>query len=264
MLKFGIIGFPLVHSLSPFMHNAALENAGIEGNYAVFETPPEKLEEQVNFFKEQRFRGFNVTIPHKLEIMKFLDSIDDFAKAVGAVNTVVIDENKKLYGYNTDVYGFVQAIPVEIRENLTGTKAAVIGAGGAAKAVLAGLREMGIAEIIVFARNPKSGEELLTENIELSKFSIVVNTTPVGMYGKNEGISPLSEKSVSTLPADAFIYDIIYKPRKTRLIEIAEKRDLKTLDGLEMLVLQGAKSFEFWTGQKPSVDVMREALLKVV
>ena len=278
MLKLAIIGYPLGHSLSPVMHNAALQELGIEGSYVALETPPEKLVEKINFLKDEDFSGFNVTIPHKVEVMQYLDNIDNFAKVIGAVNTVIIDENKKLYGYNTDVYGFVQAISEYSRENLKGKKAAVIGSGGAARAVLIGLIELGIKEICIFARNQEKSEELkeiilqnftdikincsaLEDNIDLSEFSIVVNTTPLGMQGKNEEISPLSPESIATLPKDALIYDLVYRPQKTKLLEYAEKRDLKTLNGLEMLILQGAKSFELWTGQTPTIKTMRESLI---
>lgn len=335
MLRLAIIGYPLGHSLSPVMHNAALKELGIEGSYIVLETPPEQLAEKIDFLKDNDFRGFNVTIPHKTEVIKYLDSVDDAAKIVGAVNTVVIDENKKLHGYNTDVYGFVEAIPPELRKSGLRAeaeeapkplrnavhpeqpgRAAVLGSGGAARAVLAGLIQIGIKEISIFARNTEKALELkefvlknfsklsfseseanvriypacnfthnqngqiltaatqpeddnktikincdlLNENIDLSGFSIVVNTTPLGMKGKNEDFSPLSEKSVESLPEDAVVYDIVYNPLKTRLLEYAEKKGLKTINGLEMLVLQGAKGFELWTGQKPPVSVMRNSL----
>lgn len=281
MLKLGIIGYPLGHSLSPAMHNAGLKELGLEGNYIILETPPDRLAERINFLKEEGFRGFNVTIPHKVEIMPFLDSIDNFAKTVGAVNTVVIDENKKLHGYNTDVYGFVSAIPEELRKNLAGKKAAVLGSGGAARAILAGLIETGINQINIFAIDQKESCKLkqhilknfpdfnincleLVPQVNLSEFSIVVNATPLGMQGKNEGISALSEESVATLPENAIVYDIVYKPQKTKLLEYAQKRNLKTIYGLEMLLLQGVKGFQLWTGQNPPVEIMREALIKVV
>ena len=274
MLKLGIIGYPLEHSLSPAMHNAALSELGICGSYEILETPPEKLQERVEFLKDNNFRGFNITIPHKVEIIKFLDEIDSFAKAVGAVNTVTIDENKKLSGCNTDVYGFVNAIPAVIRENLSGKKAAVLGSGGAARAVIAGLAETGLAEIAISARNIEKSlelKEIMSGNFpdikincleinDFTGFSIVVNTTPLGMRGINEGISPIKEELINTLDKDAFVYDIIYRPRRTRLMELAEKRGLKTLDGLEMLVLQGARAFELWAGEKSPIDVMRNAI----
>lgn len=272
MMKLGLIGYPLGHSLSPSMHNAALAELKIEGSYVLLETPPESLEERVNSLKEEGFKGFNVTIPHKVAIMQYLDSIDDFAKSVGAVNTVVVDENKKLHGYNTDVYGFMTAIPEEWRKNLKGKNAAVIGSGGAARAILAGLKEIGIQKINVFGIDEAEAAKLkenfdfyyspLNSLSDLSEFSIVINATPLGMQGKLEGISPLSEELVNSLPDDAVIYDIVYKPEKTKLIEIAEKRGLKTLCGLEMLLLQGVKGFELWTNKIPPVDIMRNALIQ--
>lgn len=276
MLKLGITGYPLGHSLSPVMHNAALKELGIDGSYVVLETPPEELEERVNYLKEENFRGFNVTIPHKVEIIKFLDETDDFSKAIGAVNTVVIDENKKLYGYNTDVYGFVTAIPEELRKNLKGKKAAVFGSGGAARAVIAGLMEIGMQKISIFARNQQKSEELknifdieikileLKENIDLSEFSIVINTTPLGMQGANEKISPVNKDSILTLPADAIVYDIVYKPSKTKFLDYADKRGLKTINGIEMLILQGVKGFELWTGKQAPVEIMRKALKEIL
>jgi len=274
MLKLGIIGYPLEHSLSPVMHNAALKELGIEGIYEVLETPPEKLYAKVDSLKEQGYRGFNVTIPHKVEIIKFLDSIDSFAKAVGAVNTVLINENGSFNGYNTDVYGFVEAIPAETRVKLRGEKAVVLGSGGAARAVISGLAEIGIKEISIIARNQEKAQklrEIMGGNFsdieinyiacrDLSEYSIIVNTTPLGMYGENERLSPLSQENIATLPEHSLVYDIIYRPRKTKLLEYAEKRGLKTLDGLEMLVLQGAKAFELWTGKNPPVEIMRDAV----
>jgi shikimate dehydrogenase len=279
MIKLGLIGYPLSHSLSPLMQKAALADKGIEGDYVLLETPTEKIKNIVNYLKENDFRGFNVTIPHKVAIMEYLDIIDDLAVKIGAVNTVVINENKKLTGYNTDVYGFMYAIPEDIRNNLKDKKAAIIGSGGAARAVTTGMAEMGIKEIqiITLESEIENAAEIkailnqnypelaikdciLNENIDLSGVSLLVNATPVGMEGKYEGLSPLSEYSIGSLPDDSFVYDIVYKPRKTKLIEIAQKRNLRTLDGLDMLVLQGARSFSLWTGKEAPVDVMKAAI----
>lgn len=270
MLKLGIIGYPLEHSLSPIMHNMALKELGINGIYKTLETPPENLYERVIWLKEQGYRGFNITIPHKVNIIRYLDSIDGYAKVVGAVNTVIIDENNLLHGCNTDVYGFISAIPMDLRNNLNGKKALVLGAGGAARAIIAGLNEIGIRQTEIIARNQEKIFELINNFPEinltcfngndLSGFSIVVNTTPLGMQGHNEVISPLNEEAVAALPEDCLVYDIIYRPRQTKLLELAGKRNLDTLDGIKMLVLQGAKSFELWTGQKAPVEVMKNAL----
>ncbi len=280
MLKLGLIGYPLAHSLSPAMHKAALANEGIKGDYVLLGTPPEKLENMVNFLKKGDFRGFNVTIPHKVAIMDYLDSIDKLALQVGAVNTVIIEDNKRLTGHNTDVFGFMYAIPDNIRESLNGKKAVVLGSGGAARAVTAGLAELGIAEIQIITlesefekareiesilnnnyRRIKTGYREPGEKIELEDVDIVVNSTPVGMEGNFIGVSPLSSYSLDTLPENAFVYDIVYKPQKTKLLELAEKRGLSVLGGLDMLVLQGKMAFHLWTGVEPSAEVMRSAIV---
>lgn len=281
MIKLGLIGHPLKHSLSPAMHKAALADKGLKGDYVLLGTPPEKLATMVEFMKKTGFKGFNVTIPHKVEVMNYLDSVDKLAVKIGAVNTVVVEENKRMIGYNTDVFGFMEAIPSSARLNFKSQKAAVIGAGGAARAVTAGMAEMGISEVYfvvqeadvdaafeagqILSKNyplVKTHCSILKENTNLSDISFIVNATPVGMEGLLEGISPLSDYSISSLPDDAFVYDIIYKPRKTELLELADKRGLETLDGLDMLVLQGAKAFYLWTGEEAPVDVMKAAISK--
>ena len=274
MFKLALIGYPVSHSLSSVMQKAALKAKGLEGDYLLLETPPDELEERVNYLKDNNFRGFNITIPHKLEIIKFLDNIDDSASKIGAVNTVVISNDKKLSGYNTDVYGFIHAIPQNIRENLYDKKVVIVGSGGAARAIAAGIAELKVKELNIITLEPeiKNAIEIkqlinrnypqltvncsiLDEKVNLSDFSLVVNATPVGMEGKFEGMSPLSEGSLDSLDKDAFVYDIVYKPKKTKLLELAEQRGLKTLSGLDMLVLQGARGFYLWTGMEPPVDV---------
>jgi len=283
MLRLGLIGYPLAHSMSPAMQKAALAEVGLEGDYSLFETRPENIESQVEYFKNNGFRGFNVTIPHKVDVMKFLDEIDDFAQKVGAVNTVVISENKTLSGYNTDVYGFMQAIPKGIRESFNGKKAVILGSGGAARAVGSGIAEMGASELTIITLpaeipNAEQIKELINNNypqlkincitledeLKLSNVSLVVNATPVGMEGKFEGISPLSEYYLDTLPQDVFVYDIVYKPQRTKLLELSEKRGFKILGGLDMLVLQGARGFTLWTGKDAPVEVMKNALLQQI
>ncbi len=277
MIKLGVIGYPLAHSLSPTMHNTALKFKNIEGSYVVLETPEDKLADTIEYMKKQKFRGFNVTIPYKVDIIKFIDEIDNLAKITGAVNAVVISDDGKLKGYNTDISGFINAIPKEKLDNLSGKKATVLGTGGAARAICSALLNADINDLTLYARAPAKGEDLkeilmsnfvganisikqLEENIDLSDIAILVNTTPVGMYGKSEGQSPVSESSIATLPVNAIVYDIIYRPKTTKLLEYAQGRNLVTIDGTEMLVLQGAKALEYWIEQEPPVDAMREAL----
>lgn len=283
MIKLGLIGYPLSHSMSPDMHNAAMAKLGIEGNYSLYETSPDELKNRVEYFKQEGFKGFNATIPHKIQVIKYLDFIDDFAKNVGAVNTVVIDENKKLSGYNTDVYGFMQAIPISDRNDLYGKKAVILGSGGAARAAGAGIAEMRFSELEIITLpseipNAEKIKELinssysdikikcsaLSDILKLADVNLLVNTTPVGMQGNFEGISPVSEYTIKTLPDNAFVYDIVYKPQKTKLLEIAEKNNFKILGGLDMLILQGARGFELWTEKQAPVEVMKNKLLSLI
>lgn len=276
MFKLGIIGDPLSHSLSKVMQESALKNLNLEGQYDILETKSEDLIPRLKYLKTQGYKGFNVTIPHKIPVALFLSDVDELANKAGSVNTVVINEDKSLKGYNTDVYGFMK--PIE-EVNLEGKKATVLGTGGASRAVVCGLSMKGIKKIDIFTRNViDSGESvnILKERfpdveIKLLQYelmqglgdtSIVVNTTPLGMKHFREGVSPLSDEVIKTLSDDAIVYDIVYNPIKTELIKRAIKYNKKYVQGLDMLVYQGARAFEIWTGQTPNVDKMKIAALE--
>ena len=273
--KLGIIGCPLSHSLSKFMQEAALKDLGLNGSYDTLETQSEDLIQRIKYLKTNGYLGFNVTIPHKIPISLFLSDVDEFANRVGSVNTVVIDENKNLKGYNTDVFGFMEPIK---DVDLNNKKAAVLGTGGASRAVVAGLYNKGIKKIDMYTRNVINSTEAVNvlrqrfEDIEikllqyevmenLSDISIVVNTTPLGMKNFRQGVSPLSDEMIKTLSDDAIVYDIVYNPIKTELINKAVKYNKKYVSGLDMLVFQGAKAFEIWTGIYPNTDKMKIAAL---
>lgn len=273
--KLGIIGCPLSHSLSKFMQEAALKDSGLNGSYDTLETQSEDLIQRIKYLKTNGYLGFNVTIPHKIPISLFLSDVDEFANRVGSVNTVVIDENKNLKGYNTDVFGFMEPIK---DVDLNNKKAAVLGTGGASRAVVAGLYNKGIKKIDMYTRNVINSTEAVNvlrqrfEDIEikllqyevmenLSDISIVVNTTPLGMKNFRQGVSPLSDEMIKTLSDDAIVYDIVYNPIKTELINKAVKYNKKYVSGLDMLVFQGAKAFEIWTGIYPNTDKMKIAAL---
>lgn len=281
MIKLAIIGYPLGHSLSPIMHKAALDALGIEAQYDLLETKPEDLIDQIKKLKIDNYTGFNITIPLKVWTVPLLTDVDDNANIIGAVNTVIIGKNKELMGYNTDVVGFIDAIPKDLQDNLKSKKAAIFGIGGAARAVAVGLASIGISEIIFYARNVEKSariKDALTSNFpdlkvkirqftdypDLSQVSIAVNTTPVGMKGDLIGISPISKRSVESLPDDAIVYDLIYNPAKTKLLEYAEDRNIKTINGIDMFVLQGAKALSMWIKQDPPVDVMKEAVIEAL
>jgi len=275
--KFGIIGHPLSHSLSNIMHQAAFKECGFEGTYDVLDTKPEDIVSRIKFLKANNYNGFNVTIPHKVTVSLFLEQFDEYANLAGAVNTVKIMDDKTLYGYNTDVYGFIKALPKGF--NLLGESAAILGTGGASRAVCTGLSTLGIKSIDLFSRNVIDSHNVVEgfrnkfKNVEinlyqkeilksLEKYKIVINTTPLGMKNFAADLSPLSDEAVKTLKDDALIYDIVYNPIKTEFIKQAIKYNKQYVTGVDMLVLQGARAFEIWTDKMPDVNAMKVAVLE--
>ena len=279
MYKFGLIGYPLGHSISAVIQHAGLQNIGLEGSYEAFETKPEDLLERLKFFKRNDFSGFNITIPLKTIIYPFLDAIDEKAGIVGCVNTIKIGQDKTLSGSNTDIYGFKSAIPKNV--NLKGKNAAILGTGGAARAAVAGLSELGISQIDFYTRNIINSNQVLSflrekfTNINfnvyqiqqpknLSHISILVNATPIGMRGYMMDEMPVFIQDLNTLPKDAVVYDIIYNPMKTLLLQHAENIGLQIISGLDMLIFQAQKSIELWTGKTPDANVMKIAALQAL
>ena len=277
MYKFGIIGHPLSHSLSNVMHQAAFKECGLEGTYDVLDTKPEDIVSRIKFLKSNGYNGFNVTIPHKVTVSLFLEQFDEYANLAGAVNTVKILDDKTLYGYNTDVYGFIKALPKGF--SLLGESAAILGTGGASRAVCTGLSTLGIKNIDLFSRNVIDSHNVVEgfrnkfKNVEinlyqkemlksLEKYKIVINTTPLGMKNFAADISPLDDEIVKTLKDNAIIYDIVYNPIKTEFIKQAIKFNKQYVTGVDMLVLQGARAFEIWTDQMPDVNAMKVAVLE--
>jgi 3-dehydroquinate dehydratase / shikimate dehydrogenase len=262
----GIIGAPVAHSASPAIHNRAFAALGLDFVYLPFE-----VQNVETFFTrfvrlatreiDWNLRGFSVTIPHKTAVFPLLDKCDAAAVEVGAVNTVVIDE-RKLTGYNTDVQGAME--PIERVIKLEGESCAVIGAGGAARALVYGLINRG-ARVSVFARDPAKATEL-AEHFSVDVFpldaffasdaSVVINTTPVGMRGHAEGSSPVPRES---LRGRRVVYDLVYNPLDTQFLIDARAEGCTTINGLEMLIAQAALQFELWTGQQAPIDAMRQA-----
>ncbi len=276
--KLGIIGCPLSHSISPAIQTAALDSCNFNGSYEKFEVSKENLEVQLKFFKDNNFKGFNITIPHKIEMLKYLDFISPEAKKIGAVNTAKITSDGHLEGYNTDIYGFIQAIPTELQHKIKSAK--ILGCGGAALAVVFGLIELGTENITIYARDLNKANNFVQslqdktniifsiKNINdiksLSDTDILVNATPLGTKGKNEGFSPITEEVLKTAKKEMLVYDLVYNPQQTLLIKTAQNIGLQTINGLNMLIFQGAKSFEIWTGIKPSIEKMKTAALKAL
>ena len=279
MNKFGLIGYPLGHSISPAIHKAGFKSLGIDASYELLETDPEDLVDRVKFFKHNHYSGFNVTIPLKLPISLFLQEIDRTADIAGAVNTVKIDDKVIFKGYNTDVLGFKKAIPSDIV--LTGKRAAILGTGGASRAAAIGLIDLGVKGIDFYTRNIPNSMDLLnymrrlfpnvnfeTHQIErvrdLSMFDMVVNTTPIGMLGRSADMMPLESAAIQTIPKHAVVYDVIYNPKKTLLLKESEKSGLRTINGLDMLIYQAVSAQEIWFGRTPDFAEMKIAALEAL
>lgn len=279
MIKLGLIGTPLKQSLSPIIHNTAFEVMGLDGHYELLETQPEDLIQRIKYLKAHDFKGFNVTIPLKVPMTLFLQEVDEIANTAGAVNTVKISDDKYFYGYNTDVYGFVNGIPASIRADLKRKKAVIFGTGGVSRAVAMGLSQIGIDEIVFYSTSldkaktvvdflqgkfPNIKFKLLaySENIDLWDAAIAVNATPLGTLGKYGGISPVPDEVMDSLDKQAIVYDLVYNPQETEFLKQAHNRDLRTVEGIEMLIHQGLKAFEIWTGKKPPIEKIRPEVLK--
>ncbi|MBF0611742.1 MAG: shikimate dehydrogenase [Magnetococcales bacterium] len=275
-----VLGDPIGHSLSPAMHNLALEwlaEAGIPLNYRylAFHVSPERLATTVRGLAAMGCRGFNATIPHKEALLPLMDGLTLEASQVGAVNTVIIDDNGKLSGHNTDVGGFVAAAQQEFGQPPTAGVAILLGAGGAARAVLAALPRLGIKQIIVVNRHQERAQTLIEQlaptlpAIALRSASWqevpsllpdcqwLVNTTSIGLQGDTPEMA-LVRQTLQRMPTTAKIIDIVYGARPTPLLEQAMALGLACSDGLPMLVYQGAEAFERWTGQTmPSQKILQ-------
>ena len=279
MYKFGLIGYPLSHSMSKVIQEAAFESIGEKGSYEILETEQEDLITRLKYLKTNGFQGFNVTIPLKVPITLFLSGVDNVANIAGSANTIKIMNDSSMFGYNTDVYGFVEAIPENFRAQIKDSNIAVLGNGGAARAVGIGISILKAKKIDFYVRNIINASEMLSvlrrsfpevemnciqlESLkDLSSYKMLVNTTPIGMRSKAMGLSPVEEEVIKTMDKESCVYDIVYNPLKTELIKIAKKNGIKTIQGLDMLIYQGAKAFEIWTGKKPDVLKMKIAALE--
>ena len=272
----GVIGDPVEHTVSPAMHNAAFKALGLDYIYLPFRVPPRHLAAAVQGMRALSIRGLNVTIPYKVKVIPLLDEIDPPARSIGAVN-VIVNDSSVLKGHNTDAEGFMRALKehsVEVR----GKTAVILGSGGAARAVCFALSAAGagliilnrtsgraarlVGDIMKTAGHPAEAMPLYRQNITiaLNKAHILVNTTSVGM-------SP--EPGETLVKGDLIgpqhtVVDIVYNPVETRLLKEAAKAGAATVNGLDMLVWQGALAFEKWTGQKAPIEVMRKEALRAL
>ena len=290
----GVIGDPIEHTFSPAMHNAGLNELGLNYIYLPFHVKEDMLGECIQGAKAMGIKGLNVTIPHKSNVIKHLDDIDSVASMIGAVNTIqfIYDEdnessnqdngiNVRTKGFNTDGYGCVRAI--EEKTSIKDKKVSITGAGGAARAVAFQIANSGIDELSILNRNLSKAQSLandLKTNLEgigidisinaydleelkreLSDSDIFIDTTPIGMY-PNVDDKPVA--SADMLHEDLLVNDIVYTPMKTSLIREAELANAEVVYGYKMLLYQGIRSFEIWLGREAPVEVMEKALLDVL
>ncbi len=289
--RVGLIGWPVTHSVSPAMFNAAFAALEMDWRYEAFPVPPQELEHTLDCLREQGVRGLNVTVPHKQAVIPLLDTVQPEAKAVGAVNTITLanDGTARLHGTNTDIVGFLKDLADHVAAPAReGAQALVLGAGGAARAAAYVLARLGYATHIA-CRNTTRGLELIrdiqagmaTNSAHLpqqsettqwrmqmrtipwerigfvaGEVSLIVNCTPVGMW---PDVDQTPWPAETPIPAHAMVYDMVYRPLETRFLQQARAAGCQAISGLGMLVWQGAASFRLWTGREAPLDVMLDA-----
>jgi len=276
MISLGLIGYPLSHSLSPRLHAAAFRAMGVQGEYRLYPIPPDDMSGLARLAKrirEGELRGLNVTIPHKQSILPLVDELTASASAIGAVNTLVLKKDK-LIGDNTDSPGFLSDLHGSVPDGFRGKKAIVLGAGGAARAVVSALlgdgwhitlavrsTDLEQGTLLISSIGPHGGDGIsgpvLLDAAALRQYSdeinLVVNATPVGML---PGTSKSPWPDGLLLPSKAVVYDLVYNPRETALLQQARQVGLPAISGIGMLVEQAALSFEIWTGFSPPRDLL--------
>ena len=268
---YGLLGYPVRHSKSPDMHNAAFSSLGIDAVYLCFEVKPEELKSAIAGIRGLGISGVNVTIPHKQAVIKYLDEITEVARRIGAVNTI-FRRGDKLIGTNTDAEGFIRDLRDTCRFSAKNKQCIVIGAGGGARAVCFGLADAGAKTIFVKDKTVSKAKRLVSDlkkeysaisfevvktdaQVKRMEFDLLVNATPVGM--KPSDGAPIDLGLFSRL---SLVYDLIYNPKMTPLLKKAKKMGISYANGLGMLVRQGAVSFKHWTKKNPPIDVMFKAV----
>ena len=267
--SFAVIGDPIDHSLSPNIHSAAFREMGLDSSYIAYRVPKEELEEGVEGLKKIKIQGFNITVPHKVEMMEYLDKMDESCSLIGAVNTVTNNDGV-LKGYNTDMDGFLEPFKKK-KLNIKDTKVLLIGAGGAARAIVAGFAKEKAKSITIANRTLEKAINLAefakklglnSNTIEIKKiedtakdYNIIVNATSVGLRNEPSIISleGINEKTI--------VYDIVYMPLNTDFIKKAKVKNAIIIYGYEMLLGQAVRAFEIWHGVEAPYNAMKKALL---
>ncbi len=258
-----VIGYPIAQSLSPLMHNHWMQQVGIKGDYSAREVPPEGLEDFVRHAAKSGLSGFNVTVPHKTKVFSLLDKVAPLARQMGAVNTVKVGADGTLSGFNTDGIGLVKHLKNSIPDYFADRPALILGAGGAARAAALGLLTENIPLVMITNRT-RTKAEAIAKDIGRGRMTVVnwddrtdavaaagliINTTVLGMTGQ-----PALTLDLSSAAVDTIVYDIVYKPLETGLLRAARMHGLRTVDGLGMLVHQGAAAFKIWFGKDVGFD----------
>lgn len=265
-----VVGHPVSHSLSPLMHNIALRYHDLDAEYIAVDLKPQEITRFASWINRDTFLGCNITIPLKRELITIPDQLSPEAEALGAINTIVKEESGSVIGgHNTDIYGFIQPL-IEIGDDLSYGRAIVFGTGGASLAVQYALTDLGYEEIVLVSRTPHRVQTLdYTQHTIVVDYSqwqayaqeadLVVNTTPLGMSSQRDQ-SPVEEKDAAFLE-ETFCYDLVYNPAKTMFLQIAESAGASTMNGLDMLIHQGSRSFELWTGHKFPMKKIKQELI---
>ena len=269
----GVFGQPVAENPTGVMQEAGFRAAGLNWRYLNFEVPPAKLGQAMAAMDALGFRGINLTIPHKVAVIEHLDDLSPEARAIGAVNTVRMVDGRKI-GENTDGKGFLRGVRSDAGMDPAGKRVALLGAGGAARAIGTELVLAGVADLLVVNRSPERGETMVRDLRAATagpvrfrawrgtfavpaSCDLFVNATSIGLYPQ---VDAVPDVDLSALAADALVADAVFNPPETGLLAAARERGLPTLDGLSMLVYQGVIAFEMWTGQSPDEGAMKSAL----
>jgi shikimate dehydrogenase len=273
---YGVLGYPVKHSFSPAMHNAAFRDLKINAEYRLFEVEPAGLDRFLRSLTDNHICGLNVTVPYKEKVLTYLQQQSPEVRFTGAANTIIVKDKNYLEGWNTDGIGFYRHLTGDLKFNIPGAKVFVLGAGGAAKAVVNQLAGHGASNINIYdidkeksrtladktsAAFPKSKSLSIwsAERFDFRDINLLVNATPIGM---KEGDPVLV--SPDMLHSGMLVYDLIYNPAETKLLKMAKEKGCEVSNGLGMLLYQGARSFKLWTGQDAPLEVMRQALNQMV
>lgn len=271
---YGLIGYPVKHSLSPIMHNATFKALGINAEYKLFEKRPEELGYFLHSLSKENIYGLNVTIPYKEVVLKYLQLKSPEVKFTDAVNVIIVKDKNYLEGWNTDGIGFHRHLTMDLKFNPLGKSVVVLGAGGAAKAIINQLAMHGAKNITIYDIDNDKSLNLAAkinkefpkcnaiasdsiEKLDIKNADLLINATPIGMKGDDPCLV-----DPDSLHPSLLVYDLIYNPPETKILKLAKQKGAPISNGLGMLLYQGVRSFELWTGQKAPVEVMRKALIE--